>query len=243
MAINLNINISNKAVYSMLAILLVAIVGVGVVAYDDTPSTPGNPAAFGHTMDEISYISADGATPVSLEAYINGLVSGVGQITCPSSAIYDSTILTESWPGGNGQTGVAYNDRDYKYTAVDIRASYPTCMSDAGCIIKQEIYDSSSLTIPKLVRQYNYVQYPSASAGEKWVSSYRTSGTYTNGDTTKIDIVPAYSSSNLQILDDYVKSGTGNTNEQSKDSWVFKDLSGSYGMKVYICSDSTAEAL
>lgn len=220
----MRIEISNKGVYTLITLSIFLILTVSVVAYN-VATTPANPSKMGHTIDEIEIINADGTT-TSLEQYIESKISGVGETTCSSTSIYES--------------GVSFKDESGKYDAG--KKTVPAaCKSDAGCIIKQEIYDSKGL---KLVRQYQFSQTPDASSKEKWWSSHKTSGTYTNGDTTSTDIIPSYGgdTSYLRLRDDYSSSSDSKTQETSDNEFVFIDRSGSYGMKVYICSESGSGA-
>lgn len=183
-----------------------------------------SPSIMGHTMDEISVVDATGNT-VSLEQYIEDKISGIKQseYSCDSTPLYDSMSLVES----NGETGIKYNDPNYNYNK-GIKTIPASCKTDAGCTIKQEIYGSTGLI---LTRQYQYIQYSS----NKWWSSYKTAGTYLNGDTVSTDIAPGYGY--LYMRDDYKYSTT--TVETSSDSWTFIDRTATYGMKIYICSETS----
>jgi hypothetical protein len=225
MAKKIQINMSNKVFYTFIALGIFILLGIGVFAYN---SQLNSPSVFGHTIDEIEIIDSEGGAPVSLEQYIENRISGVGEIACDSSPIYDSMSLTDS----KSETGIKYNDDAYKYNN-GVKTIPSACLSDSGCIIRQVIYDSKGI---KLTRQYNYIQYET----NKWWSSYKTAGTYNNGDSILTDILPSYGGdSALYLKDDYYKSGTGYTQETSPSTVTFIDRSGVYGMKVYICSEST----
>jgi hypothetical protein len=223
------IKIGRKEAIFFGTIILVFVVAGFAVAYNSGE----DPSVMGHDLNELGVINEDGSA-VSLEQYIEDKIAGMkgGQLVCDPTPIYDSMILVQS----NGETGIKYNDDSYKYNA-GVKTVPAACLTDAGCMIKQEIYDSKGL---KLTRQYSYAQY----ASNKWWSTYRTAGTYLNGDTSSVDVIPKYGGDYaLYMRDDYYKSGTNvdYTKETVPTSWTFIDRTGSYGMKVYICSEGVPE--
>ncbi len=223
------INIKGKDLYLISAVFILLIGSGIVVAYNPNyQTTPGNPAIMGHTIDEINTVDDDGNV-VSLEQYITNLVNSVnGALVCETTPIYDYSA------NGNGVGRVmpAYN---YNEGIVSIPA---TCKSDAGCVIKVEIYNSGSSTRPIVVRRYDYIQY----ATNKWWSSHRTAGDAVNGDSVSTDIMPRYGSDTkgyLYLRDDYVYRTT--TVETDSSKWTFIDRTGTWGMKAYICSYGDSE--
>ena len=214
------ININNKNLYLIIAIF-VFLVGAGVVVAYNT--NPANPAMMGHSADEIELIN-DFGSPISLEQYINDQISSVnGVVVCDSTPIYDYSA---------GGKGVGYMMPAYNYNE-GIRDIPAVCKTEAGCVIKEEVYNSKSSTRPVVIRKYDFVQYSTG----KWWSSSRPAGDAVNGDTTSTDVILAYGSDSLgrvYLRDDYVYKTV--TVEKNPDKWTFIDRSKSYGMKVYICS-------
>jgi len=198
---------------------------IGFIGLNFAYNSEVSPSVFGHTIDEIEVINPDGST-TSLEQYIEDKISGIKGYSCDSTPIYNSMTLTDS----RGNTGINYYDDKYKHSN-GIKPVPASCKTDAGCTIKQEIFDSKGL---KLTRQYQYIQYSS----NKWWSSYTTAGAYLNGDTTSTNIIPTYGGDYaLYLRDDY--QHTTSTVEISSDNWTFIDRTSAYGMKVYICSENT----
>ena len=105
--------------------------------------------------------------------------------------------------------------------AIDMPAD---CTSTIGCMIRQEIYDSTK-TIKITV--FNYIQDPSTNI---WTSDLESSGLYKNGDTDSRAIVANYGY--LYIWDDY--SGT----DTVSDKWMVSDIYSNLGQKVYHCTVS-----
>jgi len=203
----------------LIAIISLFVISGITIAYN---SNPANPAVMGHTMDEIAVINETGSA-VSLQQYIADQISG-------ASTSMNCEVIYDSYTSG----GVAYKDAAYKYD-YGVKTFPSSCKADSGCIIKQEVYDSKGL---KLVRRYTYSQtVREGDANDNWWSSYRTVGSYINGDTATTDIIPAYSY--LYLRDDYYYSS--GTQERDENKWTFIDKTVLYGMKVYICNTGDSE--
>jgi len=113
-----NINISNKVFYSLIAVIAITIVGVAVYAYGTS-----NPSVFGHSGEEIN-VNINGQTKTLNQALADlGAGGGGGGIS--------SCILAGETPMSN-PTGV-------KYFAVNV----PAKCKGASCSLIAEVVSDS----------------------------------------------------------------------------------------------------
>ncbi len=212
----LSINIEKRYVYLILATVVFLAGAIVAVAYNPTDTPPAVPSTMGHTVNEIENFEQ------KVTAIIQSVVFG-GTVTC-GSAVFDSPVANPKNAQGN-------NKYDRKINLANVG---PGCLTNTGCIIKQEIYyNSSKVIMLKLARQYNYNQNP---VSNLWWSSYQISGEKRNGDTAYDWIIPEYGS--LYLNDDQDNlNGLSSDDETSSTEWAALDRSNSYGMKIYICSE------
>jgi len=205
MVIKIQINLTNKWLYSLIALGILLVFGVGVYAYNvNYVASPGNASVMGHTLDEIE----------GLEDYVTEIVErimGEGDSEC-TNLVYSSVNLTSPTYGAASTPG--YN------TSIALPNN---CMSSIDtCVILQEIYHKTYGLYR--TRIYTFRQ----SASGKWWSSYRTTGEYTNGDSTYTDIVPNFGDSTILIRDDY-------TTEKTRQNITIRDATAYYGQRIFIC--------
>jgi hypothetical protein len=108
------------------------------------------------------------------------------------------------------------------FTIVDIPDN---CMDSPGCVIVQKINKGGKTILTKIT------PYLQNTTTNKWWSSFRTSSTLKNGDTTQSLISSSYPYGTY-LYDDY------KTLETSPLQWAVNDNSAVYGTELLICSPS-----
>ncbi|MDB5258988.1 MAG: hypothetical protein JWO73_196 [Candidatus Taylorbacteria bacterium] len=231
----LQVKLGGLSVGSFLAAgnsLILGNLGIG------TTSSPANLDVVGkiHASDDICITGPTGErclSDVPEDTTVN--------LTCSTVAALDTmpTTPTPATTYSTGLTGVA--NREW-WAPVAMPAS---CKTDAGCVIKEEIYTAKGLWG---VRQFDYVQ---NSTNNNWWSSYQKRGNYVNGDTLATDVISRSTNSNdpnnittMGMQDDKVVTTAPRTvNEHSADTFTSFDTRTDAGMKIYFCSYDSADAI
>ncbi len=213
----IEVNVEKKHLY-LFTTILVFMISIGFVFgnWDTTKKIFHNAADV-----KISYEGVDQDLQTVIDDLAQRVTDNEGALS-PEVGATSCNLFYDSY----SSEGISFIHPVYEYTVLDVPAS---CSSETGCVIKEEVYDSGGL---RLVRQYNYIQYESASDKENWWSSYQTSGILKNGDTLTHNIIPAYG--NLFLWDDYYVAGK--TEDRQKNKWTLIDLHTLLGMKIYVCS-------
>ncbi len=209
--VQVSINFSNKAFYTLITVVSLLVISGVVIAYNSNLQ----PSVFGHTVNEIEFIKADGTTQ-SLSDYIKDIVDQKlvgGAVNCPSTPSYDSSTPLS---------------KTNNYAAITLPEP---CIQETGCVFIQEIYSSKG-QVKRTPISFNQDFDPlKPNDPALWWSSYSTSGQYKNGDNNYAKITSVYNG--IGIYDDYV---SGSYSEKSPTQITARDTTTSYGQTIYICT-------
>lgn len=149
--INIKINLTNRWLYTFMAIGILAIISVGVYAYGTS-----NPSTFGHSSGEIDIdIDGDGTMDKTLQEAIDaGDFGGSADTRCDVSDVCSQVCIGEvcelSWPsGGSSLWQTSGDDIYYNSGNIGIGVTTPGAKLD----VNGDIIITGKI---KIVNRYSY---------------------------------------------------------------------------------------